>query len=154
MGDITKPQKIRSHQIVDEKIYSFSYPDNKFQIDKIQLIEFKNQDVIIKKKTRHRHIDYGELDKFNERHEIKYEENIRRNRALHKINHECKIASSNSNKTKKSDEKSAVETETTCHSDTELEMDFADLFELSVSLCNTEDSDYSDNDTTNSEDDN
>ena len=149
MGDINikNPKNSRFKTGGDEKIFSFSYPDNKFQIDKIQFVEYKSKDIVIKKKNRHKHLDYGidnvsngsgVVEKFHERSEIKYEKEKKRNKAKHKINHECKIAGGKKSKEEKED------TEEEYFSEPEMEMDFNDLFELSLKVCDYISSDAED----------
>ncbi len=151
MGDIRNPKNLRFKSGGDEKIFSFSYPDNKFQIDKIQFVEYKSKDIVIKKKNRHKHLDYGidnvpngsgVVEKFHERSEIKYENEKKRNKAKHKINHECKIAGG-----KKPKEEEIEDNEEEYFSEPEMEMDFNDLFELSLQECDyisSDDEDSSD----------
>jgi len=95
MGDnLRNPRNLRFKTGTNEATFSFSYPDNKFQIDKIQFVEYKSKDFVIKKKNRHKHLDYGikdvssgsgVMDKFNEKNQIKYEETRQKNKAKHKI---------------------------------------------------------------------
>ena len=153
MGDnLRNPRNLRFKTGSDEATFSFSYPDNKFQIDKIQFVEYKSQDFVIKKKNRHKHLDYGikdvssgsgVVDKFHERNQIKYEETKQQNKAKHKINYECKIAGGKKSKKQLlenmveknilNDNKTTIEVEDEYFSEPELEMDFNDLFELSIS---------------------
>ena len=163
MGDINikNPKNLRFKTEGDEKIFSFSYPDNKFQIDKIQFVEYKSKDIVIKKKNRHKHLDYGidnvpngsgVVEKFHERSEIKYEKEKKRNKAKHKINYECKIAGGK--KPKENDLFNEKIKQEEYFSEPELEMDFNDLFELSLQACDLSSSEESENDSVNDSIDN
>lgn len=156
---IRNPKNFRFKSGSNETLFSFSYPDNKFQIDKIQIFEVKNQEIIIKKKNRHKHLDYGINDfsdgldideKFHERNQIKYEETKQKNRTKHRINYECKIAGGKKPKedVENNDISNEIKKDEIILDEEEFfsepDMDFNDLFELSASVCCVESSDDED----------
>lgn len=157
MGDIRNPKNIKGKSGSNEINFSFSYPDNKFQLDKLEIFEYKNKEIVIKKKNRHKHLDYGINhvsdggclnERFHERNQIKYEDTKRKNKTRHRINYECKVAEKKKEKTdllESSNKNDDLTHSDEYYSEPELEMDFNDLFELSASVCEDTESDSEDN---------